>query len=105
MLCYVLRNRCKEHVVQHLEDVQIECETRPEWARDWVRDDACASTHTRQAEEGTQERGGRGRSRTSNGAKRKTNLPGNELGLSDMTVRRDATVAHGGDLRLPTNES
>ena len=93
----------KARVVQRLADVQVELETRPEWARDRVRDEARAGTRPREAEEGTQDRGERGRSRTSDGAERKANPPGNELGLSGMDRKEDATVAHGGD--LPTNDS
>ena len=91
----------KARVVQRLADVQIELETRPEWARDHGRDDVRAREREA-AEEGTRE-GERGRSRTGDGVERKANPQGNELGLSGVDRKEDATVARGGD--LPTNDS
>lgn len=90
----------KARVVQRLADVQVELETRPEWARDRERDEARA--RARADEEGTRE-GERGRSRASGGAEPKVNPPGNELGLSGIDRKQEATGADGGD--LPTNDS
>ena len=58
----------------------------------------------RGAEEATEERGEHWRSRTSDGGvEPKANLPGNELGLSGMVHKEDATVDHGGN--QPMNDS
>ncbi|KAI9455783.1 hypothetical protein BJY52DRAFT_1278584 [Lactarius psammicola] len=95
----------KARVVQRLADVQVqvELETRPEWARDHERDDA--HSRARVGEEGTRD-GERGRSRSNVDAE-KVNPPRNELGLSGMGTgmdrKQDARVANGGD--LPTNDS
>ncbi|KAH9007697.1 hypothetical protein EDB83DRAFT_700068 [Lactarius deliciosus] len=91
----------KARVVQRLADVQVELETRPEWARDRERDEARARARARADEEGTRE-GERGRSRASDGAEPKVNPPRNELGLSGIDRKQEATVADGGD---PMNDS
>ncbi|KAH9012882.1 hypothetical protein EDB84DRAFT_1444481 [Lactarius hengduanensis] len=94
----------KARVVQRLADVQVEMETRPEWARDRERDEARqqARARARADEEGTRE-GERGRSRASGGAEPKVNPPGNELGLSGIDRRKqEATGGDGGD---PMNDS
>ncbi|KAH9167607.1 hypothetical protein EDB89DRAFT_2074727 [Lactarius sanguifluus] len=83
----------KARVVQRLADVQIELETRSEWARDRERDEARARAREG---EGTRE-GERGRSRASDRAEPKVNPPGNELGLSGIDRKQEATGANGGD--------
>ena len=95
----------KARVVQRLADEQIELETtRPEWARgrDNVRTTRRGAAP--RAEEGTTTReDGRGRSRASDGVVEEKARPrGNELGLSGMVRKREATVGHGGD---PANDS
>jgi hypothetical protein len=87
----------KARVVQRLADVTVELETRrTEWAapRDRGRDDARARAPA--DGEGT-----RGRSRAGDGVVEKTRTQtGNELGLSGMDRKQEATVtvANGGDL-------
>ena len=90
----------KARVVQRLADEQIELETtRPEWARG--RDNVRATRRAappRGEESTTQGEGGRGRSRASDGVvEEKARPPGNELGLSGMDRKQEATVGNGGD--------
>ena len=89
----------KARVVQRFADVQVELETLPQWARDRRRDDTRARAA---AEEGTPREGERGRSRASDGVEEKAHPPENELGLSGVDRKQEATVANGGD---PANDS
>jgi hypothetical protein len=95
----------KARVVQRLADEQIELETtRPEWmrGRENVRTNWRAAPRAEEDGATTRE-GGRGRSRASDGVvEEKARPPGNELGLSGMDRKREATVGHGGD---PANDS
>lgn len=89
----------KARVVQRLADVQVELETLPQWARVSRRDDVRA---TAVAEESITREGERGRSRASDGVEEKARPPGNELGLSGVDRKQEATVGNGGD---PANDS
>ena len=92
----------KARVVRRLTDVQIELESRGEWAREGEGERDDARVRPRESQEGTRDHG-RSRPVASDGLGQKEKLPGNGLGLSGMDRKQEAVTSGVGD--VPVSDS